>query len=483
MTTSLDLINNDDEFHKLQREPIIVNDFKTDTQEEKDLILGKIMTKYNSDVMDSVPRCDCGEIHGADRKDEYCDKCLSHCSHRLEDKIESILWARVPEGVEAFVNPMVWTMLTKFFKKGGFDVIQWLTNTNYNTATKEPVEVRLIKSMGIDRGYNSFIRNFDSIIEKMMQIPTYRKKQNKEEILSFIQTFRHKIFSKYLPFPNRALLVIENTDFDRFAEPVIFSAINAINTITSIDCSLIKPKLWVRENRTAKTIAAIAEFTEKYFRDHVARKTGLFRKHFYGSRSHHSFRAVITSLTRPHKYDEIHIPWTVAMGAFRTFLHNKLERRGYTLNQINEKLNRHACLYDPELDEIFKELIDESKEKGIPVTFCRNPTLGMGSIQRVRITRVKTDVHDPTVSISILIVRAWNADFDGDAMGAQIMMDNYLGEMSAYLAPHRNIIDPNTPRQINDHLSLAKTVVSNTSNWFSEPINTKPTHLMDEFAI
>ena len=63
MTISLDLVKNDEEFRNLQRDPIIVNDFKTDTQEEKDLILGKIMTKYNSDVMDSVPRCDCGNIH------------------------------------------------------------------------------------------------------------------------------------------------------------------------------------------------------------------------------------------------------------------------------------------------------------------------------------------------------------------------------------------------------------------------------------
>ncbi len=409
MTISLDLVNNDEEFRNLQRDPIIVNDFKTDTQEEKDLILGKIMTKYNSDVMDSVPRCDCGNIHGADRKDEYCKDCLSYCAHRLEDKIESILWARVPDEVSGFVNPMVWTMLTKFFKKGGFDVIQWLTNTNYTVNSREPAEAKLILTMGVKRGYNNFINNFDQILELLLQIPTYRKKQNKDELLGFIQMFRGKIFSKYLPFPNRALLVIENTDFDRFAEPVIFSAINAINTITSIDCSLIKPKLWVRENRTARTVAAISEFTEQYFRDHVAKKTGLFRKHFYGSRSHHSFRAVITSITRPHKYDEIYIPWIVAMGAFRTFLHNKLERRGYTLNQINEKLNRHASMYDEELNDIFLELIDETPEKGVPVTFCRNPTLGMGSIQRVRITRVKTDVEDPTISMSILIVRAFNA--------------------------------------------------------------------------
>ena len=74
-------------------------------------------------------------------------------------------------------------------------------------------------------------------------------------------------------------------------------------------------------------------------------------------------------------------------------------------------------------------------------------------------------------------------DFDGDAMGAQIMMDNYLSEMSKFLSPHRNILDPNIPRTINDHPSMAKTVVSNTGNWFREVITSTPTAAMEEFAI
>ena len=483
MSISLELVNNDEEFRQLQREPIIVNDFKTDTQEEKDLILGKIMTKYNSDVMDSVPRCDCGVIHGAERKDVYCKDCLSYCTHRLEDKIESILWARVPDGVTAFINPMVWTMLTKFFKKGGFDVIQWLTNTNYLPKCKEPVEVKILVSQGVKRGYNNFVNNFDQILTVMFNLNSYKKKQIRDELVNFLYTFKDKIFSQHMPFPNRTLLVIENTDYDRYAEPVIFSAIDAINTITSIDCSIIKPKLWVRENRTAKTIAAVAEFTEQYFRNHIAKKPGLLRQHFYGSRANHSFRGVITSLTRKHVYDELHIPWSIAMGAFRTFLQNKLEGRGYTLNQSNEKMNRHAALYDSELADIFNELIDESKEKGIVVTFCRNPTLGMGSIQRLRITHVKPDVNDPTISMSILIVTGFNADFDGDALAGQLMLDNNMAEMSKSLAPHRNILDPNTPRRINNHPSLPKTVVSNAGNWFKTLITNQPTDAMRKYAI
>lgn len=409
MSISLELVKFDEDFKNLQREPIIVNDFKTDTQEEKDLILSKILTKYDSDVMDNVPRCDCGCIYGANRRGEYCKECLSYCSQRLEDKIESILWARVPSGVHGFVNIMLWTMLSKFFKKGKFDLLQWLTNTNYLVKSKEPAEARQLLSMGVKRGYNNFVDNFDRVLDIMFNLPTYKKKQNRDDLMLFIKMNRDRVFSTYLPFPNRTLLVIENTDYDRYAEPVIFSAIDAINTITSIDCSLIPPKQWVKENRTAKTLASISEFTEVYFRDHVAKKPGLLRKHFYGSRAHHSIRAVIVSITRPHNYEEIHIPWTAAMGAFRTFLQNKLKRRGYTLNQISDKLNRYAAVYNEEINDIFQELIAEADDIGIPVTLCRNPTLGMGSIQRLLITKVKTDVDDPTISMSILIVRSFNA--------------------------------------------------------------------------
>lgn len=45
--------------------------------------------------------------------------------------------------------------------------------------------------------------------------------------------------------------------------------------------------------------------------------------------------------------------------------------------------------------------------------FEYTPSLERGSVQLTRITKVKTDPAIPTVSISILIVKGLNADFDG----------------------------------------------------------------------
>lgn len=409
MSVYVELVNFDDEFAKLKNTPIIVNDFQTDTQEQKQLILSKIMTKYNNDIMDTIPRCDCGELIGADKKGEYCPNCLSHVTFKLEDKIEAILWARTPKGVKAFINPMVWNILSKFFKKAQYDVLQWVCNTGYVGKGREPKEIKYLKEINFKRGYNNFIENFWEVLDFLFNLPNYKKKANKNKIIEFLKEYEKCIFSQYIPFPNRSLLVIENTNFDRYAEPVIFSAIDAINMITSIDCTLIESKLWVKENRTVKMISAISKFTEEYFRKHIAKKTGLFRKHFYGSRAHYSFRAVISSITREHEYDEIHVPWNIGMGAFRTFLQNKLERKGYHCNQITEIINKYSNQYNEEIDQIFQELINESPEKGIVITFCRNPTLGMGSIQRLRVTKVKTNLNDPTISLSILITKAYNA--------------------------------------------------------------------------
>lgn len=52
-------------------------------------------------------------------------------------------------------------------------------------------------------------------------------------------------------------------------------------------------------------------------------------------------------------------------------------------------------------------------------------------------------------------------------MSGMLMLDNEMAELAKQIAPHRNILNPNIPRTINDNPSLPKTVVSNTTNWFS----------------
>jgi DNA-directed RNA polymerase beta' subunit len=187
-------------------------------------------------------------------------------------------------------------------------------------------------------------------------------------------------------------------------------AVNAIRLMVGIDTALSIHSDKVKENRTIKMIAETAMFYDEYARNVLAKKEGTFRKHVYGTRSHFSFRAVISSLTEWHRYDEVHIPWGIGIAALELHLKKLLMREGMTPWQADQFIAEHTQKYHPKLDAMFQELIARAPSgKGICITLQRNPSLGRASCQTVYVTKVKTDVEIPTISMSILIVKGFNA--------------------------------------------------------------------------
>lgn len=404
------LVNFDEVFSQLNTHPIIVNDIMDSSEEERETLKNSIYTKYNSDLLSNLPSCDCGEIKGEFNIGVLCSNCNTSVKSMMEQDIEPILWMRSPKGVAKLINPIVWTMLTLRFTRSGFDVLLWICDTSYRSNCKIPNVLDEVQSRGIQRGYNYFVENFDWIMDTLFSIKSYKlKKGNRDYLYELIQRDRSCIFSDYIPLPNKALLVIEGTNVGTYADPVVVGAIDAIETIAGIDSSLFQHSLRVKENRTIKCLSKLAEFNDNYYKTSLAKKAGIFRKHVFGSRSHFSFRAVISSITEPHEYDEIHIPWGIATSVLRVHVLNKLLKRGYDVNKAIEFINVHAQKYNKELDDIFKELIAESPNRGIETISQRNPSLERGSVQLTRITKVKTDPNIPTVSISILIVKGLNA--------------------------------------------------------------------------
>ena len=118
---------------------------------------------------------------------------------------------------------------------------------------------------------------------------------------------------------------------------------------------------------------------------------------------------MISSITRPHRYDEMEIPWGIGLSVFRIHLYNKLERHGYTPGEAVELLNMHAYKYHPLLDALLQQLIREAPDGRIPCVLQRNPSLARASSQALYIVKVKTDPNDPTIGMSILIVKGPNA--------------------------------------------------------------------------
>lgn len=463
-----ELLNYNEVFSTLRHEPIIVNDLNTDSEADKEALKEAITSRYSTDMMSILPSCHCGCIKGEHALGVVCHVCHTPVKSIVGEDIEPLLWYRRPVGVAPLMNPAIFIMLTKRLAKSGFSVLHWLMDTTYRTDVKPPAVLEQLLQIGIKRGYNNFYDNFDFIIDTLFQMKDFNTKLKKQQddLYILIKQERHKIFSDYIPLPNKSLLIIESTNVGKYIDPIIVKAVDAIQMVTSIDVSSDCTQR-IKENRTLKALSKLCEFHISTYKDTLAPKPGLFRKHIYASRTNFSFRAVIVSRTGVHIYDEIEAPWGVGIAAFKPHLINKLLKRGYRLNEANGLLLGHIECYHPLIDELLNELINESNEHGITVIAQRNPSLLAGSAMTVRICKFKTDPTDHTVGLSILIVTPLNADFDGDEINFSIALDNKTARSWAPLAPHNNIFIANVPRQMSNALAIPKPVVATISNWIS----------------
>jgi hypothetical protein len=468
----LSLINFNELFYThATREPKIINDIAESSEQDRKEFNRLIYTTYSGDLLSNLPSCECGEIVGGYNVGVKCLACGTEvCSH-VERDLEPIVWIRKPHGVNALINPIVWMMLKKRFTRSGYEIIRWICDTNYAPPVRKPQVVYRLEELKIPRGLNNFIEHFDTIMATLMDLKEYRKSAEHLELMTAINNQRDCVFSDYLPLPNRALLVIEESNVGTYVDPIITGAVDAIRMMAGIDSSLTSHSVRTKENRTVKTISQLAEFYEGLYKTTLAKKQGIFRKHVFGSRSHFSFRAVISSLTDAHDNEEIHIPWGIGLSVFRIHLMNKLMRRGYTPNEGIAFLNKHASIYNEELDQLFQELIAESPMttetgvRGIPTIMQRNPSLERGSAQLVYITKVKTVVEIPTVSISILDVKGLNADFDGDQLNFTPCLDVHTTQELRGLAPFMSAFGLDSPRKVSSNLAQPKPVIATTANF------------------
>lgn len=408
------LVNFKDEFQQLKETPIIINDLVNNSEEDKETIKEMITTRYNGDMITLLSSCRCGATKGEFSIGVKCNFCGTLVASTLEDDIQSSIWFRRPTGVNKLINPHVLTMLRNRFKKSGYSLIQWICDTGYRSNVNQPKIIDKLIESGIQRGYNNFVDNFDTIIKYLFSLKDFQVKKGQVDYLyELLELAGDSIFSDYIPLPNKSILIIERTNVGVYVDPIIVEAVDAIEMLVSIDRNFYDQNYRTKENRTIKALCKLSDFYEKFYKTNLSPKPGQFRRHIFGTRTNFSFRAVITSLTCTHEYDEIHVPWGIGLTAFRPHLLNKLLKLGHDINSAIGLLLGHVNKFHPLLDKLLKELVTESKDDALMVILQRNPSLMPGSAQLVRITKFKQDPSDMTISISILIVKAYNADFDG----------------------------------------------------------------------
>ena len=426
-----EIVNFDEEFLRLSIKPIIINDLPNlsdmDQKRNNDLIY----QEYNS-VFNTTPRCSCGALTQERHIGVVCQVCNEPVREILEAKLESQLWMRPPVGMgtDSFINPGIWQLLSGYFtrtkkppKDGytipttgkakrtteGFNPLMWIACTDYHPKNSEHF-THAMQAKGIKRGYSYLVNNFSWILKTLFDMPQFRHSEAaRDELISVINRSSKAFFCKRLPLINRNLIVVENEATSRYIDQTSPLAVNAARQLLGVDVPGQELRVGARENRTAKAISDIAHFTLEYARNNIGSKPGLARKHMFSCRVMPSSRAVITSLNRPHRYDELHAPWSVAVGMLTTHLENYLMRWDFTPQEMLELLSYTTTNWHPLIEHIFKTIFAQAPAKGLPVTYCRNPSLERASIQLLYLTLVKSDPRDPTYSFSLLDIVGCNA--------------------------------------------------------------------------
>ncbi|BAW19261.1 putative DNA-directed RNA polymerase subunit beta [Ralstonia phage RP12] len=476
MGIHLNLVDFDRTFDTMSVEPVIVNDLPAFTEQNMDLIHKTIYTRHTPDMLSNEPSCTCKKSKGEFRKNTICPYCFTEVRDVVAEDLETVTWIRAPHGVDGLINPIVWTMLSERFSIGSFNLIQYLTDTQYRVPENQVGKFSpIIDQLPFERGLNNFIANFAEIKEFLFSLNIFKSRVKGRVTTDFLRKMLDEnpscLFAKHLPIPHRSLLVVEDgTSGGVYLDEFTPKAINAVLTLAGIDTPSSKGELTtsqrLRESRAVRAVARLAEYYYYVCSKRLAKKEGIFRKHVFATRSHFSFRAVVASITEPHHHEQIYIPWGVATSVFQLHLTNKLYRLGFTPNEAQDFLHQYATTYHPLLEHLFNELIAESPDpRGIAATLNRPPSLKRGSIQAVFIARVKRPEEGQTVSMSILIVRPLNCDFDGDALQFTLALDGYIANALKNLAPYKNSFSLDNIRAISSALEHSKTVVGTTSNW------------------
>lgn len=445
-----------------------------------EMIHKTIYTRHTPDMLSNEPTCGiCKKWRGEFRKGTICPHCHTEVRDVVAEELETVTWIRAPHGVDGLFNPIVWTMLSERFSIGSFNLIQYLTDPQYRPPENQVGKFApIIDQMPFDRGLNNFIRNWEGpngIKEFLFSLSIFKSRVKGRVATDFLRRMLDEnpnaLFATHLPIPHRSLLVVEDgTSGGVYLDEFTPKAINAVLTLAGIDTPSTKGELTtsqrLRESRAVRAVARLAEYYYYVCSKRLAKKEGIFRKHVFATRSHFCFRAVVASITSPHHHEQIYIPWGVATSVFQLHLTNKLYRYGFTPNEAQDFLHRYATTYHPLMEHLFNELIAESPDpRGIAATLNRPPSLKRGSIQAVFISRVKRPEEGQTVSMSILIVRPLNCDFDGDALQFTLALDGYIANALKNLAPYKNSFSLDNIRAISSALEHSKTVVGTTSNW------------------
>lgn len=461
----LRLVDLERDYTVLISEHVILNSADIVTEQDQERVRKKLLKTVEGSALISHPSCSCGYYNKVFHEGRTCPYCSTVAQYQSEmTSLESKYWVAAPDGIRALINPAVWMLLRDQFSRvwGKVDLLAWIIDPRYKSKQPDHRYLQKIRTLGIERGWNNFVDNFDNIMEKLITA-FVAEEDDRTSLRLFLKENRQRIFTNYVPVPNSMCMILEQDGNHRKMLKSTQLMLQAINYILAAprrpkDEEWIAPtKLDVKryEQSVVRFTMKLYEFYDELIKEDLSKKEGLIRKDIMGHRCPQSARAVITIIKDPHELDEIHLPWTVGVTLYQAHIISKLINKfHYTPMMAMRRVSNHQRVYDMLIHHIINELIEESPDLGLPVLAIRYPTLYRGSIQFMRVTKVKTDPTDRTISVPALCLKAMNGDFDGDELTIIALTNKFIADQFRCLALTESMLSFNGPRKITKNMSL-----------------------------
>ena len=391
--------------------------------------------KEDNGDLNFVSSCSCGALSSNALEGKICSKCKTEVTSSFAGKLKFKAWLEIPEFMPPIPHPVIYRVFKKWMGPyKGRAVLDILLD-----ATVELPDP--MKALGIETGLHSFYDNFDKIVQFMLTeykpLTTPAGKRRSKNIPEMVSMYRKQCFVRYIPVLNQALHLINRSGSMTFTDipsTHIIKTMVEISNSTYTQSHTPRPHLYLEQHMHSMYYSYL-EYVSSVMTTKLIKKPGFIRKCVLGSRCHFSFRGVIVPIPEDHRLDELYIPWRVGVSSLKLEIINLLiNRYKITPKAAMDKVYRAHNNYDADIDDIMKVLIEECPYPGLPTLFGRNPTLNHGSIQLFYVTKIKSCVHDNTISMSPLVLSAPNADFDGDAMYGIIIRE--MKEVEHFLTLH-----------------------------------------------
>lgn len=466
-------LNNLDQAFEKTVKPLVITNVEPDPEGEAE-ISRRLFSSYKSERFDPVPSCYCGEqrafwLEGV--KCSVCDYEVAAIWGESQNSATSV-WFAATESVPRLMNLKVLVNIKEFFHPGAarFCPISFFISPDYRPA-KETALVASLRESGFDRGYNSFCDNYIEIVDWLLGLSYYKQRTRDivgtRDLKAFLKKSKPNTFSTHHPLPKRGMMIIEKTPTGTYKDPVSIRALDAIRLLQGLKYETrIK-----QEKRVAKASLMLALFHTQFMNKCVLRgKYGVARKAIFGTRTHHSCRNVIVSITEVHDMNVFKIPWASCIAMMQPHLINKMCRRGHSVMNAKRIIDFSVKVFNKEISDCIDELLSETKRGYFKITVGRNPSMGPESLHLTNATAGR-DPEMEAIEASILLVKFFNSDFDGDFKNIMLTLDLKMERLLAPLESHNNLFALDDPGTITNWIHLPDPLVSTASNWLS---NRKP---------